>query len=296
MSATPRVSVGMPAYNSAATICSSIESLLAQSFSDFELIVSDNASTDATRDLVESYARRDRRVRLVRQEVNVGVNRNYSHVARRASGELFKWTSSSDWCAPTFLERCVRELDAHGDAVLAVPRTRLFSDTPEMSEDYPRDVEVLDERPSDRLVRLTTTLALNNAMNGVIRMSALKRTPLMGTYIGADVVLMGHLALLGKFRLVDERLFYRRMSEATATALQNRDAVLAYHYPKPGACSLFQNTKQHLGWLRPALSVPMPLRERLPILKYVVKMWYWGRKAWIEDLRGLWYYLARRTS
>lgn len=289
----PKISIGMPAYNSSATIGSAIESLLGQSFSDFELIVSDNASTDSTRGLVEDYASRDRRIRYVRQPVNVGVNPNYSHVARCARGEFFKWSSSSDWCAPRFLERCLQELQLHDDTVLAVPRTRLFRGSPTTSEDYPSDIEILDDQPSARLKRLNSTLALNNAMNGLIRMSALRRTRLLGTYMSADVVLMGHLALLGKFRLVNERLFYRRMEKATATALQDTATVLAQHYPQLSTRALFQGSKQQLGWVRAALSAPMPPAERLRSLKYVAKMCYWDRKAYLQDLRGLWYYFRR---
>jgi glycosyltransferase involved in cell wall biosynthesis len=294
MSATPRISIGMPAYNSSPTIGATIESLLAQSFTDFELIVSDNASTDATRELVEGYASRDRRVRYLRQPVNIGVNPNYSHVVRCARGELFKWSSSSDWCAPSFLERCLQVLQTHDDTVLAVPRTRLFRGSTATSEDYPSDIEILDDRPSARLKRLNSTLALNNAMNGLIRMSALRRTRLLGTYMSADVVLMGHLALLGKFRLVNERLFYRRMEKATATALQDAATVLAQHYPEPGAHTLFQGSKQQAQWVRAALTAPMPLGERMRCLAYVAKMCYWKREAYLQDLRAAWYYVARR--
>jgi glycosyltransferase involved in cell wall biosynthesis len=294
MSTIPKISVGMPAYNSSATIGNAIESLLEQSFADFELIVSDNASTDSTRDVVEGYGSRDSRIRYVRQPVNIGVNPNYSHVVRCARGEFFKWSSSSDWCAPRFLERCLKVLQAHDDTVLVVPRTRLFRGSPATSEDYPSDIELLDDLPSARLKHLNSHLALNNAMNGLIRMSALARTRLLGPYMSADVVLMGHLALLGKFRLVDERLFYRRMEKATATALQDAATVLAQHYPEAGAHTLFQGSKQQVQWVRAALTAPMPLGERLRCLAYVAKMCYWKREAYLQDLRGAWYYLARR--
>ena len=134
-----------------------------------------------------------------------------AHVAQRAVGEFFKWASSSDWCAPTFLERCWVELQEQPDAVLAVPRTRLFEGSPDRSRVYESDIEVIDETPSARLRTVMTTMALNNAINGLIRMSALRQTRLIEPYRGSDLVLMAHLALLGKFRLIDDALYFRRM-------------------------------------------------------------------------------------
>jgi len=295
MSAVPKISVGMPIYNSAATIGASIESLLGQSFGNFELIISDNASTDATREVVEAYRQRDGRIRYERQPFNIGANPNYTYLVRLARGEFFKWSSSSDWCAPSFLERCLAELVAHDDTVLVVPRTRLFRNNPDSSEDYPSDIEILDDLPSARLQRLISTMDLNNAMNGLIRTSALRRTRLIDPYMSADVVLMGHLALLGKFRLLNERLFYRRMEPATATSLQDPAAVRKHHYPQMGPGALFQGGKQQLGWVRAALSAPMSLGERMRSLVHVAKICYWHRADYTQDLRGVWQYLARRS-
>jgi glycosyltransferase involved in cell wall biosynthesis len=294
MTKTPLISIGIPAYNSAENIGFTIEGLLAQSYGDFELIISDNASTDATRDVVESYMKIDPRIRYERQPINIGANPNWSSVARRARGDLFKWSSSSDWCAPTFLERCKNELLAHDDTVLVVPRTRLFHGNVNVAEDYESDLEVTDESPSARLEHLMTKLCLNNLMNGLIRMSALKRTRLMERYHGGDVVLMGHLVLQGKFRLLDDRLFYRRMEPATATALQDRTAVRRFHYPQLGARSLFQYTKCQVGWVRAVLAPPMSPRERRRALLFVAKRCYWERIGFLEDARGVWRYLTRR--
>lgn len=296
MERAPRVSIGMPAFNSEANIGSAIECFLGQTFGDFELIVSDNASTDGTRDVVERYRMLDKRVRYERQSVNVGANPNYTYVARLARGEFFKWTSSSDWCAPTFLESCIDLMIRHDDTVLVVPRTRLFEYDPSVYRDYERDIEVLDASPSERLVRLMETLFLNNVMNGLIRGSALKRTRLMEAFYGGDVVLMGHLALLGKFRLVDQRLFYRRMEVATATAMQDRMALRRHHYPQLRADSLLQYSKLQLGWLRVVRSAPIGLSEKTRALTYVAKRCYWERHLFKDDLRGVWEYLTREVS
>ena len=76
----PRVSVGMPVYNSEAYLREAVDSILSQSFADFELIISDNASTDSTEEICRAYASQDRRVRYLRSSVNIGANGNYNNV------------------------------------------------------------------------------------------------------------------------------------------------------------------------------------------------------------------------
>ena len=290
------VSIGMPAYNAEAYIGVALESLLAQTCGDFELIVSDNASTDGTREVVESYLRQDRRIRYERQSTNIGANLNYSRVAQLAVGEFFKWISSSDWCAPTFLERCCDDLREHPDAVLAAPRTRLFEGTPDVSRAYDRDIGVDDDTPSARLRTVMTAMALNNAVNGLIRMPALRQTRLIEAYRGSDLVLMAHLALLGKFRLLDEALYFRRMEKGTSTALQDPADVWRHHYPQANAGMLFQGSKRHLGQLHAAVSAPMSVAERARTLVFLARVLNWDRRMFADDLRGVWHFLTHRSS
>lgn len=277
----------MPAYNAAVTISATLELLLAQSFGDFELIISDNASTDGTRDIVENFARHDDRIRYECLPRNIGANLNYSHVFRAARGNYFKWASSSDWCAPTFLERCLAALRAHPDAVLAAPRTRLFEGEPSNFREYAFDIEILEETPSQRLRQLTSQLHLNNAMSGLIRSEALRQTRLVEAYFCADVVLMGHLALLGKMLRVEEPLYYRRMEPATSTALQGADGWRQHHYPTLNARLLLQASKRQLGWLRATTAAPMTLSERWRVYGHVARMIVRGRQELIDDLRGV---------
>jgi glycosyltransferase involved in cell wall biosynthesis len=288
----PRISIAMPVYNGAATVGQAIESLLAQTYGDFELIVSDNASTDATSDLVQGYARKDSRIRYTRQSQNIGGPGNYSFVARVARGEYVKWAAAGDWCAPTLLERCLEVIAARPDAVLAAPRTRLFASDIATAEDYARDIAILDERPLDRFRRQISEMQLNNAMNGLIRASALRRTRLIEAYCHSDMVLMGRLALQGKFLLVDERLLYRRMEKSSATSLQSPMERLRFYYPKMNARSLFQNWKLHAGWVRAVVSATMPLREKKEALGLVARRCYWQWPALVDDLRDAWRYLT----
>lgn len=116
----PRVSIGMPVRNGAAHIAEAIASLLAQSHADFELVISDNASTDDTIAICESAAARDRRIRLVHQPTNIGATANFNAVlVATDENEFFMWAAHDDTWHPEFLATSLIALDASPDAVLA---------------------------------------------------------------------------------------------------------------------------------------------------------------------------------
>src|SRR3954470_1776125 len=118
----PRVTVGLPVYNGERYVADAIDSLLAQTFSDFELIVCDNASTDRTEAIVRGFAARDSRVRYCRNVENIGLYPNFNLVRGMARGEFFKWLAHDDICSPTYLQRCVEALEADPAASMAYTR------------------------------------------------------------------------------------------------------------------------------------------------------------------------------
>src|SRR5512140_1730619 len=120
-SAVPRVSLGMPVYNGERYLRGTLDSLLKQTYKDFELIISDNGSTDATQQICREYASRDPRIRYRREEVNRGAGWNYNRLVDLARGIYFKWAAHDDLCAPTYLERCVAVLDSDPSVVIAYP-------------------------------------------------------------------------------------------------------------------------------------------------------------------------------
>ena len=107
---SPRVSIGLPVYNGERFLVQAIESVLAQTFEDFELIVCDNASTDASGAIAQTYVERDSRVRYFRNASNLGAARNFNRTFELSRGEYFKWLAADDLIAPTYLERCLAAL------------------------------------------------------------------------------------------------------------------------------------------------------------------------------------------
>src|ERR1043165_9639676 len=123
-----KVSIGLPVYNGANYLAESIDSILQQTYSDFELIISDNASTDATEELCRSYAARDGRVRYFRQKQNLGCALNSNFVFRQSTGEYFKWISHDDLHAPRFVERCVEVPDRDPSVSICCPKGVLIDE------------------------------------------------------------------------------------------------------------------------------------------------------------------------
>jgi glycosyltransferase involved in cell wall biosynthesis len=113
----PLISIGLPVYNGERTIGKAIESILSQSFSDFELIVSDNCSTDRTEDVCRSYVDRDSRVRYIRQASNIGAARNFKLVLDAARGRYYMWAACDDRRSLDFLMENVLFLEANPDYV-----------------------------------------------------------------------------------------------------------------------------------------------------------------------------------
>ena len=116
--APPRLTIGLPVYNGENFLSEALDTLLAQTYTDFELIISDNASTDGTEEICRRYARSDPRIRYLRQERNIGLVPNHNFLVGQARGEYFKWAGHDDRFAPELVERCIEILDERPHVVL----------------------------------------------------------------------------------------------------------------------------------------------------------------------------------
>src|SRR5690606_32073818 len=202
-----RLSIGMPVYNAERYLARAIESLLAQTFDDFELIISDNASTDATQSICRRFAERDRRIRYVRQAGNRGANWNFNHVVGLARGELFKWAAADDLCRPTFLAQCIEVLDRDPGvvAVHAVTHEIGSNDEPIVRPDPANPRERYNCAGDPELAASASPhlrfrdVMLNHGWgvrcSGVFRLDALRKTGLFEPIYGWEKIMMAELAL-----------------------------------------------------------------------------------------------------
>jgi glycosyltransferase involved in cell wall biosynthesis len=207
----PCVSVGLPVFNGERYVGAAIESILAQSFRDLELIVSDNASTDRTEAICRSYAARDERVRYYRNRENLGAARNFNQTFERSSGRYFKWAAHDDVVAPDFLRACVEVLDRDPAVVLCSSEMKIIDETGAVVEDYDSKLEGIDStKPSRRFADLVLIDHPCYELFGLVRADVLRKTSLLRGYIASDRVLLAELGLYGRFHTVPACLFLSR--------------------------------------------------------------------------------------
>lgn len=222
----PLVSIGLPVFNGADYVAEALESLCAQTYPDLEIIVSDNCSTDETHRICAAMAARDPRIRLSRTEVNVGAANNFNRVVELAKGDFFAWANHDDLWDPHYVERCMAALDADPSCVLAYSKSTTIDEHGAATCRLNGDLGLDDATAENRLRRyqdLFIDLDRRHAWNdsepveglwipvyGVMRTDQLRRTSLIGKYIGSDTILIEQLLMLGRFAEIDDHLFFKR--------------------------------------------------------------------------------------
>ncbi|HEV2117515.1 MAG TPA: glycosyltransferase family 2 protein [Terriglobales bacterium] len=213
----PKVSVGLPVYNGAAYLHKALDSILGQTVSDLEIVISDNASSDETERICRAYAARDPRVRYFRNPVNRGVGWNYNRVARLARGEFFLWVAHDDLLAPEYIRGCVQELERDSSAVLCCSNEIVVN---EGGEEVGRQQQIDfsgSGSPHERFRQMIDMRHNCDAIYGVMRRDVLRRTAMHGDFADSDRCLLAELALHGRFARLPDYLFLHREHEERVT-------------------------------------------------------------------------------
>lgn len=217
MNAAPRLSIGLPVYNGEKYLAESLDALLGQTYAEFELVISDNASTDGTADICQSYAMQDSRIRYFRQPRNIGSAPNHHFLFMESRGELFKWCAADDLYARNLLERCVAVLDERPEVVLAHSYTAAIDSNGHLTQalEYPLATDSPSAAERFKAMLFGTGendygLIRADDQYGVIRADVLRKIPPQGSYYHSDRVIMTEIALHGPFCQVPDWLYFRR--------------------------------------------------------------------------------------
>lgn len=294
----PRVSLGLPIYNAERFLDGIFGCLLAQDFTDFEIVVCDNASTDRSEEICRRYAARDPRIRYHRNPENLGLAPNFNRCFALSRGELFKWTPCDDEYAPDYLRHCVETLDAAPPSVvLCYPRTTLIDENGERLREYPDDLDLREARPHQRLRHFLARYNQCNPVVGLMRRSAIERTHLHGSYLGSDVTLLAELAMLGEWREVPKPLFFRRIHPDSSRQGTRRisDVAKWFDPSHSGRLWLSPRTRVFLEILRAVWRSPIPPAERARCLAQTCWTW-WSRRFRVRAGRARRWLLRRREA
>jgi len=284
---TPALTIGMPVFNGARYIRSSIDSILSQSFGDFELIVSDNASTDDTEAIVRSIAAQDPRVRYRRNAENIGLSPNFNLLVPRARGRFFKWATADDLIRKGFLDRCIAQLEAEPDVVLAYAAADFVDGDGNRLDLEDPGWHLVSDDPSRRLRAAISADHFVNAVLGVIRTDALRRTRLLARYPGNDYRLMAELSLLGKFVEIPDRLYVRRIHEGSSKGnTGNERWMRAYHAgARPGVrAAYWRLCRDRAGVI---IGAPVPMTDKVRLLAVLARLMVTDRVRLYRDLMDL---------
>ncbi|MBK8047655.1 MAG: glycosyltransferase [Anaerolineales bacterium] len=212
--AEPRVSIGLPVYNGELQLESALNSILGQTYTDFELVISDNASTDRTQEICLAFAARDPRIRYYRNDHNLGLTPNFNRAFELTKGEYFGFASHDDYRAPTFIERCLEVLDRDPTVVLCMSQIMLVDDEGRNVAQYDSRLQFpheMDPEPHWRFHDLIMVPHLCVDDYGLMRSAALRKIkPLYASHDGNDRNMLAELSLYGKFAHVPETLYYWR--------------------------------------------------------------------------------------
>jgi glycosyltransferase involved in cell wall biosynthesis len=231
----PKLSIGIPVFNGQEFLPELLDSLFAQTFRDFEILICDNASSDQTFQICCEYERRDSRIRYFRNCRNLGAVANFNRVFELSTAPLFKWAAHDDLYHDGYLAACVSLLEANPDTVLAHTGAAFINERGELlhyeqetggfvdrktGRRYWADVPSIGDTPLavNRFWQVLTRAHWGTHMFGVIRREALHQTSLLPNFAGGNRAMLAELALLGRFRCANQPLFLTRFHAKVSPA------------------------------------------------------------------------------
>jgi glycosyltransferase involved in cell wall biosynthesis len=241
------VSIGLPIHNGEFFLKTRIDSILNQTFKNFELIISDNASTDQTRKICEEYAKQDSRIQYIRQKKNIGGLQNFKFVLQNAKGKYFVWAAVDDFWKPTFLSKNIEILESNTNIIGSISEFDFFG---KYADRYNlKSTPHVVPFSGNYFDKCRLALRISDTMiYGVYLLDLVKKS--IPEVIGDGTIFMLSILKFGDFFVHDEILMYRsadgissrgRISMLRASNVSNW-GIIFMHAP------LMKWSIKHLGW------------------------------------------------
>lgn len=217
----PFVSIGLPVYNGARFLRHALDSLIAQDYDNFQIVISDNASTDTTAEIAKEYAARDQRISYHRHENGIWATGNFNHVFNLSDADYFMWASHNVCWDKKFISNCIEAFKRYNNIVLVGTMCRSINLEDNTLSFIDKGVSTIGLNPRERFIEYMSTLhrgpTINGIFYGIYRTSALRTVMPMKKVIANDHLLLAQLCFEGEFFTIEESLFYKRQGGMSAS-------------------------------------------------------------------------------
>ena len=297
----PAVSLGCAVYNSdEQALRRSLDSVLAQTFDDFELIICDNSPDDATGEICLEYVGRDRRVSYYHNEVNIGAYPNFWRTFQIARGKYLKWVADDDILDPEYLTKCVAVLENDPSIALCYSRVTVIDVDGKAKDDDGARIEVMHDSPLERFMGVLDHSWNAQGFYGLMRADVVRRTHAVSDECArlADILLMAEVALYGKIHQIPQKLFTYTLHELDWT---DRESLNATFYKmcfptNPNRGITFPNCKFAYELLEAVRYSPLSLEDKAKLYSTVPLMIQRRISGfWTQEIRrAVWLVLNQR--
>ena len=283
-----RVTIGVPVYNGERFLAQCLDSLLAQTYRNFVLVISDNASTDRTPEICQRYVEADSRVRYSRNRVNVGMYGNFNRVLELVRTPYLKLANADDYWAPTMLADCMEQMERDPSLVLCHPRVVLVDENGGEIRRYEKPLHLMEDDPAVRFRRVLTELSLVNQLMGVMRIDAVRSMLPFMSYPPADSVFLAELSLHGKIMELPKFQYFRRFHEECSSWDRKSESHQVRRVSSAGTRRVHLATwKYHWGLVRRVLHSPLGFGAKTGLLCFLGRRAAWDRSTLLRECRQL---------
>lgn len=272
---SPRVTVGLPVYNGEIFLAEAIQSVLDQTYTDLELVICDNGSTDRTEEICRKFAAADSRIRYIRSPENRGASWSYNHAVEVSRGQYFRWLAHDDKLEPQLIEKSVAILDEKPDVVVCITWVLDVNDDGDPITTKRSTFRFDAASPSERFQSMSHIRPSDKCEEvfGLIRSDVLRRTRLIAKYADSDRTLIAQLGLFGPFCEIPEPLFLHRMhSQSSVEVYPTRQERAGWFDPSWKGKLVFPHWRQFAELLYVINTSPIPVMEKLRCYRHML---YW---------------------
>lgn len=282
----PLVSMGMPVYNGEPFLEEALRSLLSQTVDDFELIISDNASEDRTKEICMDFAKMDERILYHRNDSNIGLCRNENAVIEASRGKYFLLTHDDDIRGPEYLDRTLKVMESDSSITVCYTATQDIDATGRFLARQDPPLKFDSAIPH---IRFREAIRMDHICEpdfGLMRLDVLRKTSLHGPYSDSDRVLLAELLLHGPFYRIPSKLFYRRVHENQSTAIApNRQARTILYDPSRAGTLIFPFFRQLFEYFAAVNRSPINALEAMRCRRELLGWMRANRDKLFSDIR-----------